>query len=221
MDKAVIFRAAAAGAILAFIGVIAQATAGASLPIESPAQPGIPMPIDQFVWAGSNRPETTLGFFGADSVFVLGYLMVFVGLYCATREQARPFALLGLGAGVFTALMDSTENGAFILLGQAAKNGYPLPFQAGDIPPGELALLMLTHLKWMGAFATLLAFGLVFPRRTRTEWVIAGLMLLFPVVGVMGIANTGLIAVRGLFFLMGMPLFAWYFWRQSRDVGLQ
>ena len=38
-------------------------------------------------------------------------------------------------------------------------------------------------------------------------------MLLFPLVGVLGVALPGLIAFRGLFFLVGMPLFAVLFWR--------
>jgi hypothetical protein len=140
--------------------------------------------------------------------------MVFVGLYAATADRARPFALLGLGAGLFTALMDATENALYITYALGAKNGLPL---AGPDAP---VIYMLTNLKWMGAFATLAAFGLVFPRRALVERLIAGLMLLFPLVGVLGVANPGLIIIRGLFFLIGMPLFAWYFWVQSRNMGI-
>jgi hypothetical protein len=48
--------------------------------------------------------------------------------------------------------------------------------------------------------------------------VIAALSLVFPLVGVLGVANPSLVAARGLFFLVGMPIFAWYFWNEARTV---
>jgi hypothetical protein len=76
--------------------------------------------------------------------------------------------------------------------------------------------LVIGQLKWAGAFVTLFPFGVAFPRGTLFEKILIALMLLFPLVGVLGIANPPLVAVRGLFFLVGMPLFAVYFWQQSR-----
>lgn len=211
MDKKVLFQAAAIAALVAFVAVIAQAVAGFSLPSDVQVQPAFPVPLEQFVRASNDYPDTALGFFGADSLFVLSYVLVFVGLYAATAERARPFAVVGLGIGVFTALMDATENAFFITYALGAKNG--LPLADPDVP----LIYILANLKWMGAFATLYAFGLVLPRKGWLSWLISGLMLLFPIVGVLGIANPSLIIVRGLFFLIGMPLFALYFWQRSRD----
>lgn len=212
MDKKVIYQAAALAAVVALVGVITQVMAGSSLPNGVMAQPGVPMPIDQFVKAGNDFPDTVLTFFTGDSLFIMGYLLVFAGLFSITSERARVFALVGLGAGILTALLDATENAFFITYALNAKAG--MPVTNPDLP----LVYLLTNLKWMAAFATLLAFGVVFPRRNALEWVIAGLMLLFPLVGVLGVANPGLIPVRGLFFLVGMPVFAWFFWRQSREV---
>ncbi len=212
MDKKVILQAAALAAVLAFIGVVIQAVASFSVQSGVQLQPGIPMPIDQFIRASNDYSDTTLTFFAADSLFILGYLMVFVGLYSVTVERARAFALIGMGAGVLTALLDATENAFFITYALGAKAGMPLTNP--DLP----LVHIITNLKWMAAFATLLAFGLVFPRRKMLQWVITGLMFLFPLVGILGVANPALIAVRGLFFLVGMPIFAWFFWQQSREV---
>lgn len=199
-------------AIVAFVAVVIQAIAGSSLPSGVFAQPGIPAPVEEFARASNEFPDTALGFFGADSLFILSYMMVFVGLYTLTSETARPFALLALGAGILTGILDATENAFFITYALGTKAG--LPLTNPDLP----LVYILTNLKWMAAFTTLYAFGLVFPRRNLLEWVIVGLMLLFPIVGVLGVANPNLIVVRGLFFLVGMPLFAFYFWRRAGDV---
>lgn len=211
MDKKIMLQSAAVAAMVAFVAVLVQAAASFSLPSDVQVQPAFPVPLEQFVRATNEYPDTALGFFGADSLFVLSYIMVFVGLYAATVERAHPFALVGLGVGLFTALMDATENAFFITYSLGAKNGILLTNP--DVP----LIYILANLKWMGAFATLYAFGLVFPRRGWLSWLISGLMLLFPIVGVLGIANPSLIVVRGLFFLIGMPLFAIYFWQRSRD----
>lgn len=203
-------QAASWAAIIAFIAVIVQALAAFSLPSGVLTQPNAPLPANVFLRAANEFPDITLIFFGADTLFVFGYILVFAGLYALTAPEAHPFAAVGMGAGVITALMDSAENGLFILYALSAKNG--LPVAAPDIP----LILVLAHLKWAGAFAALLAFGLVYPAREQLGMVIRLLMLVFPLVGVLGIMQPDLVIVRGLFFLVGMPLFAVAFWRESR-----
>lgn len=211
MNKRVLFQAAAFAAVVAFVCVLVMAVAG-NLPDGALVQPSsVPVRIEDFLRATNDYPDATLGFFGADSLFILSYLLVFVGLYAATAAHAHPFAVIGLGAGVLTALLDAAENAFFITYALATKNG--IRVTNPDLP----LIYILTNLKWMASFATLYAFGVVFPRRTRVEWILVVLMLLFPLIGVLGVANPALILVRGLFFLIGMPLFAWYFWRQSRE----
>jgi hypothetical protein len=210
MDRKIIFQGAAFAALVAFIAVIVQAAASFSLPEGVQVQPGLPLSSADFLSASTSYPETALGFFGADTLFVTGYLLVFAGLYALTQETARPFALIGLLAGIFTALMDTAENGYFIVYALAGRATLPLPEPDFWLP------YVLGHLKWAGSFVTLFAFGLGFPRQTLLDKVLLGLMLLFPLVGVLGIAISPLVALRGLFFLVGMPLFAAYFWQRSR-----
>jgi hypothetical protein len=216
MDKRVIFQAAAFAALTAFIAVLVMAAASFSAGADVNLQPGsVPLPVEEFVRPTNEHTDAGLGFFGGDSLFILSYLLVFAGLYAVTAERARPFALVGMGAGVLTALFDATENAFLITYALSAKNGMPLTNP--DLP----LVYILTNLKWMAAFATLYAFGIVFPRRTGLEWVIAALSLVFPLVGVLGVANPSLVAMRALFFLVGMPVFAWYFWNEARTAGAQ
>jgi len=208
MSRRVALQAAALAALVALAGVLAQTAVLFAFPAGLLPQP-YAAPAD--VFAQSVRvTDLTLAFFAADTAFVLGYTLVFAGLYTVTAPRAPVFAALGLGAGVLTALFDSVENALFIV--------YALHERAGALvsDPALTLVYTLTTLKWAAAFAALLAFGLVYPRAVLIERVITGLMLLFPLVGVIGIALPDLIALRGLFFLAGMPLFAWDFWRRAR-----
>ena len=113
--------------------------------------------------------------------------------------------------GVLTASLDAIENAYFI--------NYALLSQIGEalIEPALPLIYILANLKWMAAFATLYAFGLVWPRGSWLDRVIVVLMLTFPLFGVLGVARPELVPYRGFYFFVGMPLFGWYFWRQSRQ----
>lgn len=208
MSRQSALQAAALAALIALAGVLAQLAVLFAFPTGVLPQP-YAVSIDVFVQS-VRVTDLTLAFFAADTAFVLGYTLVFAGLYTVTAPRALVFAALGLGAGILTALFDTAENALFI--------AYALHERAGVsvTDPALTLVYVLTTLKWAAAFAALLAFGLVYPRTTRSEQIIAGLMLLFSLVGVIGVALPDWIALRGLFFLIGMPLFAWDFWRRAR-----
>jgi len=174
-------------------------------------QPSLPTgPVSEFVQPINEYPELTLRFFAADSLFVLSYLMLFVGLYASVVKRSRTFAQVGLAAGMLAALLDAAENAYFITYALLALNDVQLS------EPALPLIYVLANLKWMAAFGTLYAFGLVWRRDNRLGWAISALLLLFPLVGALGVAWPDLVAVRGLFFLVGLPLFAWHFWQESR-----
>lgn len=207
MSRRVALQAAALAALIALTGVLAQTAILFSFPSGLLPQP-YAVPADTFMQS-VRVTDLTLAFFAADTAFVLGYTLVFAGLYTVTAPRAPVFAAVGLGAGLLTALFDTVENTLFIVYALHERAG------AGVTDPALTLVYALTTLKWAAAFATLLAFGLVYPRAALAERVIAGLMLLFPLVGVISVALPDLIALRGLFFLVGMPLFAWDFWRRA------
>jgi hypothetical protein len=115
-----------------------------------------------------------------------------------------------LGFGLLGAALDALENAHFITYASLASAGEMVA------EPALVLVAVIGNLKWMGAFAALLAFGLVWPRSSKLDWVLKTLMLAFPIIGVVGVAVPALVAVRSLFFLVGFPLFAWRFWRELR-----
>ena len=209
MQERTLLQAAALAAIVAFLSVLVMGF-GTGLPADVNAQPG-PGPLANFVAVTNDYHDEVLIFFAGDSLFILSYLIVFVGLYTVSAPSGRSLALVGMGAGILTAILDASENAFYITYALSARDGVPLT------EPALPLIHILTNLKWMTAFATLYASGLLFPRQTVLAWVIAILMLIFPLFGVMGVANPNLVPWRGLFFLVGMPLFAAYFGLQARQ----
>ncbi|MBK9050395.1 MAG: hypothetical protein IPL78_05565 [Chloroflexi bacterium] len=208
-ERGIVLRAAAIAALVAFVAVLVM---GFGVTVPDPAvklQPG-PGPVAEFARATNEYPDQVLAFFAADSLFVLSYLLVFAGLYELTKGRGRVLAVIALGAGLLTALFDATENAHFITYALLAKSGVPLT------DPAIVPIAILGNLKWLASFATLYAFGLIFPTEGWFNRTIIGLMLIFPIIGVLGVARPALVDLRGLFFLLGMPLFAWAFWR-GRD----
>jgi hypothetical protein len=205
------FQAAAIAAMVAFVSALVMGF-GVPVPVEGISlQPSMAAnTLAEFIQPANEYPELTLRFFAADSLFVLSYVMVFVGLYTITAEFAPLFAKIGLGAGILTGLFDAAENAFFIVYATQSLNGVTLT------EPNLPLIYILANLKWMGAFGAMYAFGLSWPKNGRLDQLLTFLMLFFPLLGVLGVAQPGLVDLRGLFFLVGMPLFAWRFWQTSR-----
>jgi uncharacterized membrane protein len=211
MTDKVVYQAGIVAALVALAAALFMAF-GVQVP-----EPGIDLqpslvfgPVNDFVYPSNTYPQLVLRFFAADSLFVLSYAMVFAGLYVAARDRSRLFASLGLAAGLLAALLDATENAFFISYASSASHGVLLT--EPDLP----LIYVIANLKWMAAFAALYAFGLIWPRDRLLGWLLSGLMLLFPLFGVLGVTLPNLVPFRGLFFLLGFPLFAWHFWQQLR-----
>lgn len=150
--------------------------------------------------------------FTFDSLFLIAYLVVFLGLGARVWQDAPLPALVGLIFGVLTAVLDATENAHLITYAYTAKNVGPLT--AADLAvPG---IYLLTNLKWMSAFVALLTLGLAFPRDTGLELAVKVLMLVFVLVGIAGVLVPALLLARSLFFIVGMILFAALFWGYAR-----
>lgn len=209
MEQKTTYQAAFALSLVAFACVLVMGF-GTPIPEEGlQLQPSMATgPISDFVRATNNYPQLALRFFATDSLFVLSYLIVFVGLYMTTKPIAPALATLGLSSGIATAVLDATENSFFIIYATLSLNGVPLE------NPTLPLIYVLANLKWMASFATLMAFGLVWPSNTPLNILMKVLMLGTPLLGILGVLNPDLVALRGLTFLVGMPVFAIYFWQQ-------
>ena len=176
-------------------------------------QPSHPIgTVPDFMRPIMKYPKLVLQFFAADSLFVLSYLVVFVGLFTVVIRRSRTFAYIGLGAGILTALLDAIENSFFITYASMVLKNVPL------IEPALPLIYIIANLKWMGVFAAFFVFGLVWPRDEWLGWVVSSLMLLLVLIGVLGIYFPSLVQICALFLLPGMLLFAWYFWKQTRKI---
>ncbi len=207
-ERRIVLRAAAVAAIIAFVAIFIMAV-GIPIPEAVRLQPG-PGPVTEFTLASNEYTDEALAFYAADSLFVLSYLVVFAGLYELMKGRGRVLAAIALGAGILTGLFDAVENAHFIIYALLVKNG------ASIVDPAVVLIGVLGNLKWMASFATLYIFGLIFPTEGWFNRFLIGLMLLFPLIGVLGVAFPALVDLRGLFFLLGMPLFAILFWQESR-----
>lgn len=168
--------------------------------------------VSEFMKPLITSPNRVLWFFAADSLLVLSYLMVFIGLYTIVRERSRVFALMGLGAGILAGLLDLIENSFFIIYASMSLKNFLLP-------EPELPLIyIVANLKMMGALAVFFAFGLVWPRKDWFGKIISVFMFLFVLFGVLRIVIPIFEKITVSFLAFGFPLFAWYFWRHAKKL---
>lgn len=210
MSKRLTFRAAFIAALVATGAVLVQLATLFMVPSGVIVQPYAVAP-EQFVAPLNTHTNTALLFFAADTLFPLSYLLIFVGLFAALEGRSRAFALVGLALGALTAFFDLTENAIFISYTLLAYNGSPVT------TPDVVLVGVFTTLKWAFGFGTLYAFGVIFPTGSTFEKVLCALMLAFPLFGALSTALPELIVWRGVFFLVGMPLFAVYFRQQGAN----
>jgi hypothetical protein len=213
MEKKIVFYVSFAAALIAFSCTLfmgfCMLRAGPCIKLQPSDPSGT---VNEFMRPIINNPKLLLQFFTADSMFVLSYLVVFVGLFTVVVGRSRTLACIGLGAGILAALFDAIENSFFITYAKMSLNKVPLP------DPALPFIYIVANLKLMGVFAAFFVLGLVWPRDNWLGKIVSGLMLLFVLVGVLSIIFQSLVEVSLLILLLGMPLFAWYFWKQARKI---
>lgn len=211
MSNKLVLKTAFLGAVIAFFSALYM---GFGIPVPEKGmvlQPSYPIySAAEFLRPANQYPDLTLRFFTGDSFFILGYLIVFIGLYTITAKRSLVFARLGFGAGILTAALDITENSFFITYAQLAKSGHPVT------DPALPAVFIIANLKWMCAYAALALMGLIWPRKNALDWAVSAIMLLFPLIGILATVWAPLLTLRVLFFLVGMLLFAACFWRRLK-----
>lgn len=96
------------------------------------------------------------GLMALDDAFVIAYLIAFAGLAAATWER-RVWAILGLGAGIVTALLDFSENSLTLgLIGVF----FAESARSNVIGTNHLLVLnVIGQMKWLGAGVAAASFG--------------------------------------------------------------
>jgi hypothetical protein len=143
-----------------------------------------------------------------DGLFVTGYIVVFCALFALAPRSGRPVAALGLALGLLAGGADMVENALYVVYALSALHHAAV---APDLP----LHYYLSAIKWSSAFAAIGLLVLVFPRRDSLERAATWVMISFPAIGAVSTAYPSLAPLRSLFFVVGMPVFAWLFFTRA------
>ena len=211
MDQARTLRAGGAAAVVAWLSGVSLTllTKG----VDAQGSQAVEVK-DALLASVQSHPDVLLQVMGCDTLFVMGYLTVFCALFALVPRDGRLVAAVGLAMGFLAGACDMIENVLYGVYGLEALSHAPitaeLPFH-----------YYVSTLKWSAAFATIGLLVLVFPRRNGFERVISAVMAVFPLGGALSIAFPSLVPLRGLFFVVALPLFAVLFFRRAQGLGPQ
>lgn len=167
---------------------------------------------DKLVAIVQHDPGLVLKVMGFDAIFIMAYITLFTALYAHTPRDGRKLAAVALGLGLVAAGSDLLENAVYMVMALSAQHGGvvspELPFQYYD-----------STIKWLAAFSAVGLFTLVFPRRNWLETATAAVMAAFPLGGALSIAFPQFAPLRGLFFIVGLPMFAVLLFRRAAGLG--
>jgi hypothetical protein len=140
-----------------------------------------------------------------DTLFIFSYLVVFIGLYERTKNPSRLPAAIALGFGLAA--------GAFDLLENSYLTSYTLQALYGHQPtePALPLIYVLSSMKWLSAFFTILLYGLLWQRDSPYNRTVSAAMLAFPLLGILTIAIPELLGIRALPLVISMAMLAWSF----------
>ena len=207
MNNSKLFRAGSIAAIVAWCAGIGTVLVTRGIVVQGSE---LVEPRSKIAALISNHAEIVLRFMALDTLFVIGYVTVFAVLFLSVAPENRLIAGIGIGAGLVGALADTFENLFYITYATAALNG-------NSVEPVLPFHYFASMLKWLGAFSALGFFALVFPTRTTFERILVILMCTFPLGGALSIASPQFFLMRALFFVVGFPLFAVYFWQLAKN----
>jgi hypothetical protein len=216
MEKMKVFRLALIGSMTAVLSILFL---GFGIPMPESVvslQPSdVAVSAARFLIPVNEYPGLMLRFLTADSFLVLGGILLYLGMYNVVSEKSRFIASVGLGIGLFTILMDGLENAFLISYAQQSINGTAVT------DPALPLLFIIANMKMMGSYSGFLVFGLAWPRQSTSDWALSAVMILYTATGVFSIIISKLIVPRGIFLLLSMLLFTWYFakhvWKKPQE----
>jgi hypothetical protein len=197
MDKRKIFTLSLIGSITAAISILYL---GLGIPLPDSVislQPSdAAVPAAKFLIPINEYPGLMLRFMTADSFLILGGILLYLGMYTVVSEKSRLIAAAGLGIGLLTILLDSSENAFLISYAQQSNNGFAVT------NPAVPLLFVIANLKMVGSYAGFLIFGLAWPRQSKLEWTLSSVMILYTVTGVLSIVLSELILLIGIIIMV-------------------
>jgi hypothetical protein len=206
MEKRKVFRMALIGSITAAISILYM---GFGLPAPESVvslQPSdVAVSAAKFLIPVNEYPGLMLRFLTADSFLILGGILLYLGMFTVVSEKSRLVAAMGLGIGSFAILMDSTENAFLITYAQQSINSVTVT------APALPLLYVIANLKVTGSYAGFFVFGLAWPRESKLDWALSGVMILYTLTGILILVIPEFTLPRGIFLLLSMLLLIWHF----------
>lgn len=168
-------------------------------------QPSLPDAHNiDFYHATLNSPRSVLAFMAIDTLFIFGYLTVFIGLYECTFRHSRVLATVALVFGLIGGICDLVENSFFISYALQGLYQHPLG------PPALPLIYVLASMKWLAAFLSIFLYGLLWQGDSRFNRTLSFLLLAFPLLGALTIAIPELLPARSLPLLVALVMLAWH-----------
>ena len=153
-----------------------------------------------------------------DNFFILGYFSLFYGAYLLTKHLDPVLPRVGFIMGISTAVFDILENA--VLLGLL--NGVPAGYEPVDLMFG-IQWLFMSIKDISSVIATLIFAVLLLLSLNKTEMnrvailVLAIFLLMYTVLGSLGLMNPLFLQLRNLSFVLDMAVASVVFYSISRS----
>ncbi|MHA1989572.1 MAG: hypothetical protein ACW98A_01315 [Candidatus Hodarchaeales archaeon] len=153
-----------------------------------------------------------------DNFFILGYFALFYGAYLLTKNLDPIIPKASFAIGVFTAIFDILENALLI----GIFNGIPVNYTPDNLIFG--ILWFFVSVKDIFSVLATFSFAIMFlltlntPKNLRIQkMVLAGFLLLYAVLGALGLMSALFLELRNLSFVIDMAVASAVFYSISRN----
>jgi hypothetical protein len=153
-----------------------------------------------------------------DNIFIVGYFSVFYGAYLLTKSQDPIIPKFGFAMGMSTAIFDFLENAVLVGL----INGVPAGYTPDSLMFGIQWLFMsfkdISSIVATLVFGVLLLISLNSPENLRVrKLVLALFLLLYTVLGSLGLMDPLFLQLRNLSFVLDMAVASGVFYSISKS----
>lgn len=157
--------------------------------------------IGELVIILTQYPNEALTILVLDTIFIVGYLSLFIGLYMMSRDFADLLPKLALVLGVMVGLLDLVENALLITIIQGFSQGWQ-----PDLDYFR-SIFILNSVIDVFSYSTALIFALIFVviyRPWHKKFILGLLLLIYTIIGLSSVIFPGLLIVRAILFIIGM-----------------
>jgi len=205
------FTYPAIGTAIGVIAVIALVICGLIFPADV-SKMDRPQEIMHFITIAKAYQHQILLLITLDTIFIGGYLALFIGLYLMSRDFSDEIAIIGLIFGILTALLDILENALLVAMIQGINRGW-LP---GDGIYGTVWTInmLVDLLSYITILLFAIIYGTIYRPRSR-KFTMAILLILYVIIGLISLIIPELLVIRSVFFIIGLAWTSWVLYNEE------